>query len=65
MPDELDDTIRESAVGPAEAEADGVSVAGQKPEAQIAADRYLADKAARALHPGKSFTRVQIVPPGA
>ena len=63
MADDLDDTIRENAQGPAEAQADGVSMRQHDLKDQIAADKYLAAKRATA-NPAKGFARVKIVPPG-
>ncbi len=65
MADELDQTIRENAQGPAEARGDAISMRQHSLADQIAADRYLASKTARALHPAKAFSRVRLIPPGA
>ena len=65
MADELDQTIRENAQGPAEARGDAISIRQHGLVDQIAADKSLASKTARALHPAKAFTRTQLVPPGA
>ena len=64
MADELDQTIRENAQGPAEARGDAVSMRQHSLPDQIAADKHLASKTARAVHPAKAFTRVRLVPPG-
>jgi len=63
MADDLTDTIRENAAGPAEARGDSVSVRQHDLEDQIEADKYLAGKRA-AADPTKAFTRAKIVPPG-
>ncbi len=63
MTDDLTDTIKQNAQGPESAEADGVKVKQHPLPDQIAADKYLAGKAATA-NPAKAFTRVKIVPPG-
>lgn len=65
MADELDQTIRENAQGPAEARGDAVSMRQHGLPDQIAADKYLASKTARAGHPAKALVRVQFIPPGA
>ena len=46
MPDELDQTIRENAAGPAEATVDDQTVRQRPILEQIEADRYLASKQA-------------------
>jgi len=46
MADDLDNTIRQNAEGPAKASADGVSAEQHKLPDQIAADKHLASKAA-------------------
>jgi hypothetical protein len=64
MADELDDTIRQNAQGPARAAGDAGSVEQHKLPDQIEADRYLASKqAARSKRRGLVFN--QLVPPGA
>ena len=64
MADELDDTIRQNAQGPARASGDAGSVEQHKLPDQIEADRYLASKqAARSKRRGLVFN--QLVPPGA
>ncbi len=64
MPDELDDTIRQNAQGPAKAAGDAGSVEQHKLPDQIAADRYLASKeAAKSKRRGLVFNK--LVPPGA
>jgi hypothetical protein len=63
MADELDDTIRQNAQGPARASGDAGSVEQHKLPEQIEADRYLASKqAARSKRRGLVFN--QLVPPG-
>ena len=64
MADDLDNTIRENAQGPAEARGDSGSVPQHGLKDQIEADRYLAGKDAVSKSPAKAFTRVKIVPPG-
>jgi hypothetical protein len=64
MPEELDDTIRQNAQGPAKAAGDAGSVEQHKLSDQIAADRYLASKeAAKSKRRGLVFNK--LVPPGA
>lgn len=64
MPEELDDTIRQNAQGPAKAAGDAGSVEQHKLPDQIAADRYLASKdAAKSKRRGLVFNK--LVPPGA
>lgn len=63
MPDELDDTIRQNAQGPARAAGDAGSVEQHKLPDQIEADRYLASKqAARSKRRGLVLNK--LVPPG-
>ena len=63
MADELDDTIRQNAQGPARASGDAGSVEQHKLPDQIEADRYLASKeASRSKRRGLVFN--QLVPPG-
>lgn len=64
MADDLKDAIKDSAQGPKQASADGVSTEQHPLPDQIAADKYLAAKDAR-KNPAKAFTRAKIVPPGA
>ena len=64
MADDLKDTIRENAVGPAKAAGDSGSVEQHKLPDQIVADRYLASKdAATSKRRGLAFNK--LVPPGA
>ena len=63
MADELEDTIRTNAAGPAEAHGDAGGMKQHSLPDQIAADKYLAGKRA-AAKPAKGFTRLKIVPPG-
>ena len=64
MADELDDTIRQNAQGPAKAAGDAGSVEQHKLSDQIAADRYLESKeAAKSKRRGLVFNK--LVPPGA
>lgn len=63
MPDDLDDTIRENAQGPAKASGDSGSMEQHPLRDQIEADRYLNSKqAAKQKHRGLRFSR--LVPPG-
>lgn len=64
MAEELDKAIRDNAAGPAKAAVDGTSMEQHTLADQIAADRYLANKAAR-RNPAKALMRVKIIPPGA
>jgi hypothetical protein len=58
------DAIRENAAGPVKASGDSISVEQHSLQDQIAADSYLASKAAaKQPHRGLRFSR--IVPPGA
>jgi len=64
MADDLDQTIRDNADGPAKATGDSGSMEQHKLSEQIAADRYLAPKqAAKSKRLGLRITK--IVPPGA
>jgi len=64
MADDLKDTIRENAEGPAKAAGDSGSIEQHKLQDQIAADRYLnSKKAAKAKGLGVRLGRV--IPPGA
>jgi hypothetical protein len=64
MADNLDDTIRENAQGPAKASGDSGSMEQHKLPDQIAADRYLSSKtASKSKRRGLSFNK--FVPPGA
>lgn len=64
MPDELDETIRENAQGPAKATGDAGSMEQHPLSEQIAADKYLASKqAAKQKHRGLRFSK--LVPPSA
>ena len=62
--DDLDNTIRESASGPAKAAVDGISVEQHPLSDQIAVDKHLGAKAA-GRNPAKALTRMKIVPSGA
>jgi hypothetical protein len=64
MPDDLDTTIRENARGPAKAAGDSGSIEQHKLADQIAADKYLASKAA-AKSKRRGLTLNKFVPPGA
>jgi hypothetical protein len=64
MADNLEDTIRENAQGPAKAAGDSGSMEQHKLTDQIAADKYLASKeAAKTKSRGLRFNK--FVPPGA
>lgn len=64
MADNLDETIRENAQGPAKAAGDSGSMEQHKLPDQIAADKYLASKdAAKSKSRGLRFNK--LVPPGA
>jgi len=64
MADDLKDTIRENAQGPAKAAGDSGSMEQHKLPDQIAADKYLASKdAAKSKRRGLVFNK--FVPPGA
>lgn len=63
MPDDLEQSIQESAQQPAKATGDSGSVEQHPLPDQIAADRYLASKqAVRSKRLGLRFTKV--IPPG-
>ena len=64
MPDDLKDSIRESAMAPAKASGDAGSVEQHKLTEQIAADKYLASKTA-ASQPKRGLRFNKLVPPGA
>jgi len=64
VPEELDDTIRQNAQGPAKAAGDAGSVEQHKLPDQIAADRYLASKEA-AKSKRRGLVLNKLVPPGA
>ena len=64
MAEDLEQTIRENAAGPAKASGDSGSVEQHKLSDQIAADRYFkAQKAAKSKRLGLRITK--IIPPGA
>jgi hypothetical protein len=63
MPNDLDDTIRQNAQGPAKASGDAGAVEQHSLADQIEADRYLASKdAAKSKRRGLQFNK--LVPPG-
>ncbi len=64
MAQDIDNAIRQSAQGPASAEADGVKVTQHRPTEQIAADKHVAARDAMRRNPARGFVRVKIVPPG-
>lgn len=64
MADELDDTIRQNAQGPAKAASDAGSVEQHPLPDQIEADRYLASKKA-AQDKKRGLKLNKLVPPGA
>ncbi len=63
MAEDLDQTIRQSAVGPKRAKADAVEVEQHSLPDQIAADRYLQSKQA-ARGKGLGIATKKLVPPG-
>jgi hypothetical protein len=63
MSDELDETIRENAQGPAEARGDSGSVKQHALGDQVAADRYLQSKKA-SRKKGLGIATKKLVPPG-
>lgn len=63
MADDLDNTIRENAAGPAKASADGVAVEQHKLTDQIAVDKHLSSKAAT-RKPGLGVKLVKLSPGG-
>jgi hypothetical protein len=64
MTEDLDNAIRDNAVGPAKASGDGTSVEQHTLADQIAADKYLAGKKAMSS-PRKGLRIAKIIPPGA
>jgi hypothetical protein len=64
MPEDLEQTIRDNASGPARAQGDSGSVQQHPLPDQIAADRYLASKLAAAA-PAKALRLTRLIPPGA
>ena len=64
MADDLEQTIRENAEGPAEAKGDSVSMRQHGLKDQIEADRYLASKKT-AKSRGLGVRMTKVVPPGA
>lgn len=62
--EELDNTIRDNAAGPAKASGDSGSMEQHRLPDQIAADKYLASKAAMRKR-NFGLRRAKIVPPGA
>jgi hypothetical protein len=64
LPDELEETIKKNAEGPAKAAGDAGSVEQHKLTDQIEADRYInSKKAAKGKKAGIKFAK--LVPPGA
>ena len=63
MADDLDDTIRENAQGPAKATGDSGSMEQHPLPDQIAADRYLEGKKA-SRRKGLGIAMKKLVPPG-
>ena len=64
MTEDLSETIRKNAEGPASASGDGTSIQQHSLRQLIDSDKHLARKAA-GRNPMKALTRVKIVPPGA
>lgn len=61
MPDDLDQTIRENAQGPAEAHGDSGGVKQHSLQDQIEADRFLASKrAVNSKSRGIRFTKISL-----
>ena len=65
MPDDLSETIADSAQNPRSATVDGVTAEQQPLPDQVKADQYLAGKEAVHKTPTASFVRVRMAPPGA
>ena len=63
MAEDLQDSIRENASGPKRAKGDSAEVEQHSLPDQIAADKYLAGKAALGKR-NFGLTRAKIVPPG-
>ena len=63
MADDLKDVIQQNASGPQQATVDGVTAQQHSLPDQIAADKYLAGKAALGKR-NFGLTRAKIVPPG-
>ncbi|MCK4340250.1 MAG: hypothetical protein KAY37_00820 [Phycisphaerae bacterium] len=63
MAEDLEQTIRENAQGPAKASGDSGSVEQHDLKDQIEADRYLSSK--EAAKKGLGVRRTKVVPPGA
>jgi hypothetical protein len=63
MAEELTDTIKRNAEGPAEAHGDAGGMKQHSLPDQIAADKYLANKSALGRR-GLGLKRVKIIPPG-
>jgi hypothetical protein len=63
VPEGLEDSIRENAQGPKQAQGDSGSVQQHPLPEQIEADRYLASKQAARARLGVRITKV--IPPGA
>jgi len=63
MAEDLDNSIRQNAEGPAKAGADGVNVEQHQLPDQIAADRYLQSKKA-SRGKGLGIRLVKLSPPG-
>lgn len=65
MSDDLEDTIRDAAAGPLKAATDAVSAENHPLPDLIAADKYLASKAAADNGRTRGLRFSKIVPPGA
>jgi hypothetical protein len=63
MADELENTIRENAVGPRSAKGDSGEMEQHSLKDQIEADKYLAGKGAL-VKKNFGMTRAKIIPPG-
>jgi hypothetical protein len=62
--DDLEDTIRTNAAGPAEAHGDAGGMKQHSLPDQIAGDKYLLGKDAMRRNPAKAFVRVKMIQPG-
>jgi len=63
MSEELEDTIRENASGPAEVSVDGQRMKQHSIADQVEADRYTASK--KAAKKGLGVRLTKVIPPGA
>ncbi len=63
MPDQLDEAIRQNAIGPKSASGDAGSMEQHLLPHQLAVDRYLESK--KAMKRGRGFRVTKVVPSGA